>query len=73
MAKNDMTGLMVEGEVITDSKQKVIKVLETYITNPMMFLAMKNPELKIAFKNLNGSSISNAEFTREFEYIELEK
>ena len=71
MMTEDISKFMLKGEVRNDSKARVLKLLGAYISNPMTFMAMKDPSKKISIGNPDGTPIDNSEFTTEFEYIEL--
>ncbi|SPY35775.1 GLPGLI family protein [Porphyromonas cangingivalis] len=71
MMTEDVTKYMIKGDIKTDTKAKVLKLLEAYVSNPMTFMAMKDPNKKIRIGNPDGTPIDNSEFTTEFEYIEL--
>lgn len=70
--KGDITEYLHRGEVFTESKPKVLKLLESYVSNPMAFMSMQNPNRKISIGYADGSATSNADFTANFEYIEVQ-
>lgn len=72
MMTEDVTKYMLKGDIKTDTKAKVLKLLEAYISNPMVFMTMKEPNKKIRIGNPDGAPIDKSEFTTQFEYIELE-
>lgn len=71
MMTEDVTKYMIKGDIKTDTKAKVLKLLEAYVSNPMTFMAMSSPNKKIRIGTPDGSPIDNSEFTTKFEYIEL--
>lgn len=67
----DVSKYMLKGEVKKDTKARVLKLLEAYVSNPMIFMKVNYPDKKIHMKYEDGSPIDLSELTTEFEYIEL--
>ncbi len=67
----DFTKYLRKGEILRESRAKVLKTLEVFTANPMSYFSMKIPNAKISISTPDGRVVTDEELRTKFEYIEL--